>query len=383
MSQKIYLDYAAATPVDQIVLERMLPCFSQDFYNPSADYQESRLVKKQLQEARAKIAFWLGVQANEVVFTAGGTEANNLAIKGVMDQYPEAKLLISAIEHDSIRVPASNYDNLEINVLVDGRLDLTKLKGAIDDNVVLISIIYVNNEIGVIEPLKQVALIIAEIKRDRRARGIKLPLYFHSDACQAANYLDLHVNRLGLDLMTINGGKIYGPKQSGALYVKQGVGLRPIIEGGGQEYNLRSGTENVPADIGLAEALNMVQATRDKETIRLMDLRDYFINKLKTDIKGVSLNGSAQYRVANNVHITIADQDNEYLLIKLNQAGIMAAAGSACSASKEESSHVLLAIGLNDDQARSSLRFSLGRDTTKKQLDKVIVILKTICSLKR
>ena len=205
-----------------------------------------------------------------------------------------------------------------------------------------------------------------------------MPLYFHSDACQAANYLDLHVKRLGVDLMTLNGGKIYGPKQSGALFVRYGTLLKPIIEGGGQERNLRSGTENVAADIGLAAALDLAQKTRHQESKRLIILRDYFISRLIKEIPNVVLNGSRSHRLPNNVHITLEGQDNEVLLIALDQAGIMAAAGSACSASKVEASHVLKAIGKSEQYARSSLRFSLGRNNSKSDIDRSIVTLKRL-----
>jgi cysteine desulfurase len=378
MTKTIYLDYAAATPVDPTVLAAMRPYFSETFYNPSADYQAARNVKKDLNIARNKIAYWLGSKENEIIFTAGGTEANNLAIRGVMQKYPKAKMLISPIEHDSIRLPAQEYLFAEIGIKDDGRIDLEDLKNKLNDSIVLVSVMYANNEIGVIEPLKKIAQVISSVRQDRKKRGVKLPLLFHSDACQAGNYLDLHVNRLGVDMMTLNGGKIYGPKQSGALFIKSGVQLKPLITGGGQEFNLRSGTENVAYAIGIAEALDLAQKQHLDESKRLGDIRDYFIARLEKEIKGVVVNGSKVYRLANNVHVSLADQDNEYLIISLDQLGIMASAGSACSAAKQESSHVLRALGLSDDQAKNSLRFSLGKTTTKQQIDTVIEGLKSI-----
>jgi len=376
----IYLDYAAATPIDSSVLNSMQPFFKDVFYNPSADYQAARSVKKMLQTARSEVAFWLGAKQNEIIFSAGGTEANNLAIKGVMDTYPEAKVLISTVEHDSIRQPASKYFHQEIVVKPDGLIDLEDFKNKLDDSVVLVSIIYANNEIGVIQPLHKIAQIIAQVRLDRKKRGIKLPLLLHSDGCQAANYLDLHINRLGVDMLTLNGGKIYGPKQSGALFVNQTVTLSPLIIGGGQEFNLRSGTENIAFAVGLAKALNIAQKSRLQEANRLKNIRDYFMLRLEKDIPKAIINGSKEYRLANNINVSIANQDNESLIISLDQAGIMAAAGSACSAAKQQPSHVLSAIGLNDNQIKSSLRFSLGRETTKAQIDVVIDKLKNYCS---
>jgi len=381
MSKTIYLDYAAATPLDSEIVAIMNSYMTTNFYNPSADYMLSRQVKQDLNLARAKIAFHCGAQANEIIFTAGGTEANNLAIKGIMSQYPTCKLLVSSIEHESILNPAKKYNHNLIKVDKDGLIDISHLTSLVDDQVVLISVMYVNNEIGVIEPLSQLSRLIKEIRLDRIKRKVNIPLFLHTDACQAANYLDIHVHRHGVDLMTINGGKIYGPKQSGALFVRRGIKLEPLIDGGGQESNLRSGTENVAADIGLSEALAKSQHNYSLEAKRLSQLRDKFMTDLKREIPNVVINGSMKRRVANNAHVTIPGQDNERMLIELDKLGIMAAAGSACSASKQESSHVLLALGLKDNDARSSLRFSLGRATTAQHIDQVIKALKTITTL--
>ncbi len=378
-SGSIYLDYAAATPVDNQVLKAMMPYFSEQFFNPSADYLLARKVKADLINARSEVAHCLGVKASEIIFTAGGTEANNLAIKGVMDQYPKAKILVSAVEHESVLSPAEKYDHVKVGVDKFGRVDLSHLTKSIDDLTVLVSVMYANNEVGTIEPIKQIAQTIQKIREERRSKGNKLPLLFHSDACQAANFLDLHVSRLGVDLMTLNGGKIYGPKQSGALFVRSGVILRPIIDGGGQETNLRSGTENVAGIIGFTRALSLAQQDRTNQTKDISKLRDYFIYSLSNTFKDkVTINGSVSLRLPNNVHATFEGADNERLLIKLDSLGIMAAAGSACSASNEESSHVLLAMGLSDKDARSSIRFSLGKGNSKAQIDKVVKALQTL-----
>lgn len=373
--QPVYLDYAAATPVDSEVAEAMQPYLTQKFYNPSANYQSALDVRRDLDQARKSIAFWLGSRSSEITFTAGGTEANNLAIQGIMDQFPDADLLISAVEHESVLVPAGDYRHKVVNVLRDGRLDLEDLRAKLNDKTVLVSVMYANNEIGTVQPIKQVATELDKVRRERLKKGNKLPLYLHTDACQAANYLDLHVARLGVDLMTLNGGKIYGPKQTGVLYIKAGVQLRAQILGGGQERGLRSGTENVAGGIGFSLALDKAQKLRHSEVKRLTVLRTQFINLIQVSLPQAQINGSLKTRLPNNVHITIPGQDNERLLILLDEAGVMAAAGSACSASNEQPSHVLTAIELSDEQARSSLRFTLGRATTSDELALVVKLL--------
>jgi len=372
----IYLDYAAATPMDEQVLDAMMPYFSDNFFNPSATYLPAVKVRKELDIARAGIAHWLGARPSEVIFTAGGTEANNLAIHGVMSQFPGANILVSSIDHDSVLVPANQYESRQVQVLPDGRIDLHDLESKIDDKTVLISIGYANNEIGTVQPIKDIAKIIEAVVSKRGPEG--LPLYFHTDAAQATNYLDLHVARLGVDLMSLNGGKIYGPKQSGVLYVKAGLTLRPLIAGGGQERNIRSGSENVAADIGLAKAVDIVQADRHNEVNRLKQLQDKFINFVETNFTDAVINGSKKFRLPNNIHITFPGIDNERLLLQLDEAGVLAAAGSACSASDEEPSHVLRAIGLDEPAARSSIRFTMGRSTTEDDINKTMDILRSL-----
>jgi cysteine desulfurase len=368
----IYLDHAAATPVDEVVLEAMLPYFSQDFYNPSATYLPAVKSKKVLEDARAKVAYWLGAKPSEIIFTAGASEANNLAIQGVMKRYPDANLLYSAIEHESVIEPSKVFNAKSVNVHKDGRLDLDDLKAKIDDNTVLISIMQANNEIGTVEPLHDIAKLIDNIKQDRKKSNNSLPIYFHTDATQAANYLDLHVNRFSVDLMSLNGGKIYGPKQTGVLYIKTGLNLEPIIYGGGQERGLRSGTENVAGFYGMAVALDMAQTARHEESERLNILRDNFIDLLHKTLPEAEVNGSLKYRLPNNIHIILPGKDNERMLLELEQKNILAAAGSACSASNEEPSHVLKAICKTDKEAKSSLRLSLGRSTTEADIEATI-----------
>ncbi len=357
----------------------MQPFFTEKFYNPSATYLAAKSVSHDLTEARTKIAANLGVRPAEIIFTAGGTEANNLAIHGILKQYPEANMVVSAVEHESVLAPAEQYDCRQVGVKADGTIDLGALEAAIDAETVLVSVMYANNEVGTIEPLKAVAQIIAE-KRTERTGKDALPLYLHTDACQAANYLDLQVSRLGIDLMTINGGKIYGPKQSGALFVGAQVQLRPLVLGGGQERNLRSGTENVAQCVGLAEALDITQKMRSEETKRLQELQTYFFAELEKAVPMAVINGSRKKRLPNNLHITIPGIDNERVLMQLDEVGILAAAGSACSASDEEPSHVLRAMGVGETDAQASLRFTTGRGTTREHMDMLLAELQRYCS---
>ncbi len=371
----IYLDYAAATPLSKTAELAMRPYLRHKFYNPSATYRLARETQASLEGARTKVAHWLGARSSEVIFTAGGTEANNLAIHGIMQQFPGANIVISSVEHESILAPARRYDYRQVAVDKKGRLDLDDLKARIDDKTVLVSIMYANNEIGTIQPLKDAGQLISDVRAQRQKTGNKLPIYLHSDACQAANYLDLHVARLGVDLLTLNGGKIYGPKQSGALYLKGGIELMPIIDGGGQERGLRNGTQNVAGAIGFAVALDEAQQIKSDQSRQLKKLQTHFRDLLLQQLPGVVINGSSKHCLPCNVHLTIPGYDNERLLIQLDEAGIMAAAGSACGASNEQPSHVLRAIGLSDEAARSSLRLTMGRATTIQDIERVVTLL--------
>ncbi len=368
----IYLDHAAATPVDVAVTAAMQPYAQSLFYNPSATYSAAQQTHKALDAARVEVAHWLGARPSEIVFTAGGTEANNLAVHGIMRRYPDANVVVSAIEHEAVLAPAHRYDCRLVAVSAQGIIELASLQAQIDDQTVLVSVMYVNNEIGTIQPLRQIAEMLRQIRKQRLADNNHLPLYFHSDACQAGNYLDLHVSRLGLDMLTLNGGKIYGPKQSGVLFVKGGITLTPLIDGGGQERGLRSGTENVAQAVGLATALTLVQTKRHDETKRLQDLQRSFVRQLSDQIPLSIVNGTLKYRLPNNIHLTMPGYDNERLLIQLDEAGIMAAAGSACSASSDQPSHVLRAIGLSDADAQSSLRFTMGQSTSAADITKTV-----------
>jgi len=376
----LYFDYAAATPLDPAVLAAMQPYFTEVFYNPSATYWAAHEVKKVVGQARASVAGWLGAKPSEIIFTAGGTEANNLAVHGVLRQFPEGNVITSAIEHESVLQPAAQYDHRELPVTAAGLVEVEKLKTLIDGKTVLISVMYANNEVGSVQPIRQIAQLIAAVRKERRSAGNDLPLYLHTDACQAAAYLDLHTARLGVDLLTLNAGKIYGPKQTGALFVASHVRLQPDIVGGGQERNLRSGTENVPGIIGFAKAFDLVQQRRHEEGSRLQKLQQFFFDELTAAIPNIIINGTLKTRLPNNVHITVPGQDNERLLIALDEAGILCAAGSACSASNEEPSHVLRAMGVADEAAQASLRLTMGRLTDEQAVKTAVQALRKLIS---
>jgi cysteine desulfurase len=375
MARAIYLDYAAATPMDERVVTAMEPYFTANFYNPSALYLRAKAVSQDIGEARQTVARIIGAKTSEVIFTAGGTEANNLAVHGIMQQFPGSNVVVSAIEHESVLEPANGYDHKIAQVLPDGRVWLDDLIQKIDDNTVLVSVMYANNEIGTIQPLREIATVITTITKARRKAGNTVPLYFHTDAAQATAYVDMHASRIGVDLMTINGGKIYGPKQSGMLFVKTGTQLKPQILGGGQERSYRSGTENITGIIGFATALKLITERKKTESERLQKLQKLFFKELAKQHRTIVINGSLTHRLPNNVHITVPGTDNERLLMELDERGIMCAVGSACSASNDEPSHVLSAIGLTDEDARSSLRFTMGIHTTQKDIQHTVKVL--------
>ncbi|HUB94167.1 MAG TPA: cysteine desulfurase family protein [Verrucomicrobiae bacterium] len=374
----IYLDHAAATPLNPEVLAVMQPFFTDQFYNPSATYMSAQKVRAALEQARADVAVQLGARPSEIIFTAGGTESDNLAITGVMREFPDANMVVSAIEHDAVLKPATQLNRRIAGVTRRGIVSIEDLRNKIDDNTVLVSVMYANNEVGTIQPIRQIAQLLTQIREERRKSGKSLPIYLHTDACQAANYLDLHVSRLGVDLMTLNGGKIYGSKQSGVLFVRHMVRLRPIIYGGGQERNLRSGTENVPGAIGFAKALQIAVDRRHEESERLQVLQKLTFDLISDKLPGAVINGSQKHRLPNNIHITLPGQDNERMLVELDERGIMAAAGSACSASDDEPSHVLSAMGINDADARASLRITMGRETTAADIHELADTLRAI-----
>ncbi len=363
----IYLDHAAATPVSKKVLESMIPFFSDDFFNPSAAYLPAKKVQKLYDDAKAKIAHTIGAKSPDLVITSGATEATNLAFTCLSKN---AKVLVLEIEHKSVLETAKNYNFELIKVDRNGLIDLKDLENKLDDTVELVSVSLANNELGTIQPLAEIAEILRQEKQNRLKNNNKTPLYLHSDASQALNLIDVNVARMGVDLLTINAAKIYGPKGVGALYVAHGVKLKPITYGGGQESGLRSGTENVPGVVGFAtaaeEAKLHLNGNRKKfESLKiklLSELEDNDIitqSKKNVKLKPIIL-GNKKHQLANFVPISFPGIDAERLIYKLEDQGILVSTGAACAASKGEKSHVLKAIGLSDEEIAGSLRISLG-----------------------
>ena len=398
---KIYLDYAATTPLDPAIKKVMEPYWSNDFGNPSSIHSLGRAAKIALEGARKTVAKFFQCRSLEIVFTGSGTESINLAIFGLCrtkfgtnraelsTAQNRRHIITTKIEHHAVlrSMEALEKDRYEITYLdVDknGLVNPKKLKSALRPETILVSIMYANNEIGTVEPIVEIGRIIKEYRRtiNYKLSIISYP-YFHIDACQAAGYLDLNVEKLGVDLMSINGSKIYGPKGVGALYVKSGVKLESIIYGGGQENGLRSGTENIAGIVGFAKALEIAQKMKEKESTRLVKLRDYFTREVLKLIPDAVLNGSPTARLPNNVNISIPGLEGDAVVLYLDEKGIAISTGAACSATSLEPSHVIAALGQSREHALDSLRFSFGRDTTQKDLDYTLKSLAEVVRLLR
>jgi cysteine desulfurase len=386
-SQKlIYLDYAATTPLDPQVKKVMEPFWTDYFGNPSSLYRKGREGSNAIAQARKVIAETINARPDEIIFTAGGTESINLAIFGSARAAMQTRkdiiphIITSSIEHHAVlhSVEALKQEGCELTIIdVDehGFVNPKAVLAAIKTNTALISVMYANNEIGTIEPIGEIGKQLRQINAKRLEQHLP-PVYFHTDACQGAGALELDVQKLGVDLLTANGSKLYGPKQTGFLYIKSGVRIKPLIYGGGQERNLRSGTENVSGIVGLAEALRLAQKNRIKESARLTKLRDYFIAQLFMKVPKIVLNGpTGDKRLPNNINISILDIEGEALLLYLDSYNIAMSTGSACTSTSLDPSHVILAIGRPYEYAHGSMRFTLGKDTTKTDIDYVMKVL--------
>lgn len=367
LKTRVYLDNAAATPLDSAV-KREINFVSEKFFgNPSSIYEEGRLAKKILEEARKKIANIINALSEEIIFTSGGTEGNNLAIFGIATAKEKKgrHLITSKIEHPSVlncfkELEKRGFETTYLNVDKNGFVNPKELKSAIRKDTILVSIIYANHEIGVIQPISEMSKIIKTANPDT---------IFHLDACQASNYLDLNVEKLAIDLMTVNGSKIYGPKGAGFLYIRKGVNIKPLFFGGEQEKRLRPGTENIPLIAGFAKALEVAEKIKNSESKRLSLLRDYFIKKILSSIPQTALNGDKKQRLPNNVNVSIYGIEGEAAVLHLDGEGVACSTGSACTSEKLEPSHIITALGLPYEFSHGSLRFTLGRNTTKKDID--------------
>ncbi len=372
--ERIYLDHAATTPVRPEVLEAMLPYFTQSGYNPSSLHAEGRRARAALDEARDRVAGLLGAQRKEIVFTGNGSEADNLAIFGVARARGGrgargGHLLSTAIEHPAVlrALDALRDEGWAVSLLAvdrDGLVDPAAFAAALRPDTVLASVMYANNEIGTVEPVARLAAIARE-------RGV----LFHTDAIQAAAYLPLDVAALGVDLLSLSAHKFYGPKGVGALYVRDGTPLQPMIGGGGQEFGRRAGTENVAGIVGFATALSMAAGERDAASVRVAGLRNRLERAILASVEGAWINGGGAARLPGTSSASIRDVDGEQLLVRLDLEGIAVSGGSACASGALEPSHVIAALSGEPRGRFGTVRFSLGRSTTAEEIDRLIALL--------
>jgi len=372
--KRIYLDYAATTPTHPEVVKAMLPYFTDAFGNPSSIYSYGQEAKGAIEEARSKVADLIGARSSELVFTSGGTEADNFAIMGVAyaNEGKGNHIVTTLIEHAAVINTCKFLERRGFSVTylpVDkyGLVDPDNVKKAITDKTILISVMHASNEVGTIEP-------IAEIGRIAKEAGI----YFHTDAVQTPGHIPVDVNELGVDLLSMSAHRLYGPKGVGALYIRKGTKLVPFMHGGEQERWRRATTENVPGIVGFGKAAEVAQQEMGDDARRLTYLRDQLINGLLERIDHTQLNGHPQKRLPNNVNVSIDFVEGESMLLNLDLEGICAATGSACASSSLEPSHVLRAMGLSHEQAHGSLRFSLGKWTSEEEIVRVLEVLPQI-----
>ena len=364
--REVYLDYAAATPVDLAVAEVMLPYLTERFWNPSAPYARAREVRDDVERARGTVARLIGAQPDSIVFTAGATEANNLAFAAV-----DGHVVVDAIEHESVLACAGTHERRTVRVGTDGIVDPAAVARAIRPETELVSVELANGEIGAIQPVREISRLVAAERTRRLEAGEKRPILLHSDASQAAGALSVNVSSLGVDLLTLSAAKIYGPKQVGLLWASDDVRLRPLVYGGGQEAGVRSGTENVAGIVGFARALELACERRGEEVRRLGALRERLREALLAELPWMVVSGprNAKRRLPGLLHVSFAGIEARRLVIALEREGVSVGTGSACAASRMRVSHVLEAMGMPRPLAEGSLRLTLGRPTTDEDVD--------------
>jgi len=371
--KKIYIDNSATTKTDPRVVDAMKPYYTEVYGNPGSMHDMGIDAHEATEDARRRISAVLNCHPCEVIFTGTGTESDNLAILGYVrkNKHLGKHIITTKIEHHAVENPfkqleKEGFEATYIGVDSEGMLDIEELKKSIRKDTFFMSIIYANNEAGMVQDLPAISKIAKE-------HGIIL----HTDACQATNYLSMDVNELGVDLMTINGSKVYGPKGIGVLFKRKEIKLEPLVYGGGHEMNLRSGTENVPAIVGFAKALELVTEEKEEEIKRVTALRNRLTKGL-LEIPDARLNGHPTNRLPNNTNISFLNVEGESLLLLMNEEGIYASTGSACSSKSLEASHVLIAMGIPPGVSHSSIRFSLGHDTTDGDIDYILKKMKEI-----
>ena len=371
---RIYLDYAATAPVLPEVLDAMLPFFVSAFGNASGIHAEGREARKAVEQARRQTAAILGAENREILFTSGGSESNNLAVRGTAMALREKgnHIITSSVEHPSVintcrGLEKEGFRVTYLPVDADGSVSPEDVRDAIGPDTLLVSVMAANNEIGTLQPVREIGEIC-------RAKDV----VFHTDAVQAAGLLKIDVKELNADLLSISAHKFHGPKGAGALYVRRGTRLEPLVRGGEQERGLRAGTENVPCIVGLGKALEIAAAEREENAARIRELRDILIRRILERVPGARLNGHPERRLPNNCHFSFTGIESEALLLRLDLAGIAVSGGSACTAGSMEPSHVLQAIGLKDDLLKSGVRLTLGRETRPEDIEKAAQILPEI-----
>ncbi len=383
----IYLDYASTTPLDPRVFAAMKPYFSQKFGNPMSMHSFGREAGEGVEKSRKQTASFFGCEPEEIFFTSGATESNNMAIKGTVlarlsqNEKTKPHIATTSIEHSCVLETCRMLEKrgtAEVTYLPvpkDGVIKASDVKKGIRENTLLVSIMYANNEIGTIQPIGEIGKILKKINESRQKTGSS-KILFHTDAAQAVNYLDCNAERLKVDLLTASAHKIYGPKGVGCLYVRKNTPIERIQDGGGHESGLRAGTLNVPGIVGLGEALELAEKERKKNFSQTKKLRDYLLSRIMKETKGVKLNGSKIKRLPNNINLTVKGAEGEGILLGLDLDGVAVSTGSACSSGDLHPSHVLSAVGLSDEESHGSLRVTLGRYTTKREIDFTVTALK-------
>ena len=370
----IYLDNAASTQLHDDVLDSMIPYFKEKYGNPSSIHRYGRLARKAIEKARKQVASLINAESSEILFTSGGTESNNTAIRGIVTRYSSGQIITSFIEHDAVLEPCkelAKHGYVVDYIPVDkfGMLDSSMLKKNITDTTRIVSIMFSNNEVGTIQPIDQFVKICQEKK-----------IPFHTDAVQAVGKIPINVKEIGMDLLSISSHKLNGPKGIGALYIKSGTTLNPLILGGGQEKGLRSGTESVANIVGFGKACEIAQNNLEVNILKMQNLRSFLIKKILAEIPEVTLNGHPEERLPNNAHFTFFGVNGEDLIIKLDEYGISASTGSACSVHTQKASHVLEAMNFSHEQITGSLRLSIGIFNNKQEIETTVDALKEIVS---
>jgi len=366
----IYLDNAASTQIHEDVLNSMLPFLKEQYGNPSSIHRYGRLTRKAIHKARKQIASLINADPAEILITSGGTESNNTALMGISSQFPSSQIITSSIEHDAILEPCKklNSNGFHVDYLpVDnfGMVNTSDLQNIISEKTSLVSVMFGNNEVGTIQPIAKIAKICHENK-----------IIFHTDAVQAVGKLPVDVKELGVDLLSISSHKLHGPKGIGALYIKDGVKIDPIILGGGQEFRLRSGTENVASIVGFGQACEIAQNNLFENISFIKKLQTVLIKKVLDQIPETTFNGHSESRLSNNTHFTFLGVNGEDLIIKLDEYGIAASTGSACSVNTQKASHVLESMGFSLEQITGSLRLTIGIFNTENEINETVDILK-------